>query len=278
MKRALILSGGGARISWMTGVLKCLSETSDTWYDLVCGTSAGALAAPCAALKEIDVLEEFVSTVKKEELLQPRLLAEGPGALWAVVTGADSAYTADGLRDKVLEMLSPERHARLQASGVKAVVCAVGLNSGTTYYFTSDCGRAEFANAILMSATIPCAMPVVGDCVDGGVREILPLEYAVQNGCTEIDCIVLSPKNQTVKGTPRTLLGVLERTLGLLQDEVLKNDLRVGKLLAMWLNTKIRVLRIPEFYTSALNFTPRVMRELVKKGYEYASENNWEVL
>ena len=274
MKRGLTISGGGARGAWAVGVLKRLNETSDKWYNLVCGTSTGALVCPCAALREIDDIERFYVTAKKEELLQPRLLAEGPSALWAGVTGADSVYTTEGLRVKVDEMLSPERWKRLRAGSVKAVVCAVGLNSGQTHYYRSDeCGRKEFTTGILMSASIPCMMPVVGNCVDGGVREILPLEYVVDHGCTEIDCIVLSPKKQAVKHTPTTLLGVLERTLGLLQAEILKNDLRVGRGFAMWLNTKIRMFRIPEFYCSALDFTPAKMRMMVDKGYEYASKH-----
>jgi NTE family protein len=281
MKRGLILSGGGARISWMTGVLKRLKETQPWDYRVVCGTSAGALAAPCAALGEIDALEEFVVNTKKDDVLQPRLLAEGPSAMWAVVTGADSVYTTSGLRKKIDEMLSPERWKRLQECDCEAVVCNVGLGDGDVNYPNSKLitNRTSFVLSILASASIPVAMPPVGHVlVDGGVREILPLEYAVEDGCTEIDCIVLSPKDLPPRRVPRTLLGILERTLDLLQAEVLKNDLQIGELLAMWLNTKIRVLQMPEFYTSALNFTPSIMRELVRKGYEYAQDGNWRTL
>ncbi|HEY8939079.1 MAG TPA: patatin-like phospholipase family protein, partial [Cellvibrio sp.] len=49
MKRALILSGGGARAAYQVGVLKALAEILpadiDNPFPIICGTSAGAINA-----------------------------------------------------------------------------------------------------------------------------------------------------------------------------------------------------------------------------------------
>ena len=44
-KRAIVLSGGGAKGAWGVGVVKALME-QDITYDIAIGTSTGSLMAP----------------------------------------------------------------------------------------------------------------------------------------------------------------------------------------------------------------------------------------
>ncbi len=60
-KTAIVLSGGGARGAFEAGVLKQLSQTKK--FDIVCGTSIGAINAALTAQQSFDELEQLWSTI-----------------------------------------------------------------------------------------------------------------------------------------------------------------------------------------------------------------------
>ena len=76
MKSALILSGGGARAAYQAGVLKAVSELcpdkSRNPFDIICGTSSGALNAAKLACDAKD----FSGAVLALELLWSELSSE----------------------------------------------------------------------------------------------------------------------------------------------------------------------------------------------------------
>mgnify|MGYP001388253301 CR=1 FL=1 len=60
-KNAIVLSGGGARGSFEAGVLRKLSERKK--FDIVCGTSIGAINGALTAQEAFDELEQLWSTI-----------------------------------------------------------------------------------------------------------------------------------------------------------------------------------------------------------------------
>jgi predicted acylesterase/phospholipase RssA len=69
-RHALVLTGGGARGSYQAGVLAGLVETGRT-YDIICGTSIGAINGALLAQGNIAVLADLWSNIGRFRLLQP---------------------------------------------------------------------------------------------------------------------------------------------------------------------------------------------------------------
>ena len=60
-KTALVLSGGGARGAFEAGVIRELSKRKT--FDIVCGTSIGAINAALTAQQAFDALDRLWSTI-----------------------------------------------------------------------------------------------------------------------------------------------------------------------------------------------------------------------
>jgi len=71
-KRALVLSGGGAKGAFTAGVVKYLMVEFGLNFDLVVGTSTGALIAPLVASQDIANLIHFYENVEQQDILKDR--------------------------------------------------------------------------------------------------------------------------------------------------------------------------------------------------------------
>src|SRR5690606_32646465 len=69
MKKALVISGGGSKGAFAVGVYKHLIENYSLDFDVLVGTSTGALIVPLAALGKTDLLEELYTTQKTENIV-----------------------------------------------------------------------------------------------------------------------------------------------------------------------------------------------------------------
>jgi predicted acylesterase/phospholipase RssA len=84
---------------------------------------------------------------------------------------------------------------------------------------------------MLASAAMPFAIAPVTlgkhQLVDGGVVDIAPLRAAVAAGATDALVIMMSPlKSKGPEGRLKNLLSVGLRSLALLEDEIVRNDVR----------------------------------------------------
>ena len=70
--RVLITSGGGAKGAFTVGVLNYLkNEKQITHFDLISGTSTGALIASLASVGKIDELKEVYLNTTNANILEP---------------------------------------------------------------------------------------------------------------------------------------------------------------------------------------------------------------
>lgn len=169
-----------------------------------------------------------------------------------IVRGAEHArsmYRPGPIVDRLLdpEVFDP---ARVATSGVTLRVAVVGLESGELRYVTES-GRlvdrenepvpdepvVDLAEAIRASCAIPAVFPPVRlgseHYVDGGVRETLPTEVAVEHlGATQVYAVVAPPA-----GVPRQesyaqkdmLSIVLRSTAGIMSDEELRDEVEYAR-------------------------------------------------
>lgn len=311
IKRALVLSGGGAKGAFTVGALKYLIVELGMRFDLIIGTSTGSLIAPLVAIRDIANLIHFYENVEQQDILidRPDLFA---------------FLFSDALNDSTpLERLiqrffgEDERYRRLLQSKTEVFITVVNMQTGEVEYGNPHQDpKPVFLKKILASASVPVMMPPVkiggSQYIDGGVKEIAPLSKAIDEGATHIVSIVLYPEvnhRPPVQKEFKSSMEILKRTLELLTDEIVDNDLKVAALYTeairyingikkrgkerLGLNSSqikslfpgdqnpfrgkrtvhLTTIRPEEpLITSSLEFRPDQMREMVDKGYFRAKE------
>jgi predicted acylesterase/phospholipase RssA len=299
MSRALVISGGGAKGAFAVGALKRhASNPANLDFDIVAGTSIGAVIVPFVVAKEIALLEQLFTSLKTKDVVRKlnrvlRMFANG------------YVYNSAELRKRLSENLTPQRAERVLDSRTTttffATVClqtgkvthfhagkAPASTTARAYDLTPIADRTELIDAIMASANMPVLMgPIIkaGDrqYVDGGVRAYAPFEVAIDQGASDIWAIVHSPepKNRPVQGKRyRRLNAVAERTVSLLTEDVGDNDLELAGLKMSAKGIGSHILRPPKdiesvFGIGALEFEPGAMKRLVGHGEDEARKSGW---
>jgi NTE family protein len=130
--------------------------------------------------------------------------------------------------------------ANLRASPATLTVGAVNLVTGDIRYATP--GSPNIVAYVYASTAIPIAMPIVEIAgvpyYDGGLRDIAPLGTAINEGATEIVCIVCQPRSaNTPDFNRKNLLKLVSRIEDIVTTEIVENDLARVK----FVNDVIRV-------------------------------------
>lgn len=232
-KNALVVSGGGSRGAFAVGAIEALRQAGRT-FDLVAGTSTGALIAPLVVTDDMPLLRSLYSSVRTEDIIRKRSALE--------ILLKDALYDSHPLWSLINSFITEERYQAIVASDVELFVATVSLQTGAVTYWNQHMDglitRRTLMRAMFASASIPVLMPPVqilegGDQhVDGGVREMAPLKIAIDHGATDLYAIVLEPE----RGAPsdeeyRFIVKTLMRTINLFTEEVLLNDVRLAQLI-----------------------------------------------
>lgn len=128
---------------------------------------------------------------------------------------------------------------RARASGIKLRLAVVGLGSGALHHVT-EAGEilgtegevVDLIDAAIASASIPVVFPPrkLGNdyYVDGGIREALPMQAALDAGATEIYAITATqPTAPLGSFEDATLMDIGMRAVGdIMVDEITAGDLR----------------------------------------------------
>lgn len=223
---AIVLSGGGAKGAFQVGVLDELVTNRGVRIDIAVGTSTGAIQALAVAQDDIPKLLALWSGLRRNSDVYLKRPLGAAGAL----LGSRSIYDARGLKRLLRDAADEDR---LRASGRKLRLGVVNL--GTGIFRTIDESVPGIDNWVYAS----CAMPVFFEplktrdsagreeqWVDGGVRDVTPLDSAMELNPRGIIIVRASPKPRP--GTPRTygnLIDIGLRAVSILQSEVSMNDL-----------------------------------------------------
>lgn len=250
-KRAVVMSGGGARGAFELGALDFLINDRKLDFEVIAGVSVGALnAAVLAQGKGYFGLRDRLETLKQmwfgiegnDDVYRERFLGKV-----LVFLSKDSIYDPEPIKEKIARYLDP---AALEASGKQFRAGDVSLESGA--YRSIDQRSGDVRDRVLASATMPVAfppVPVAGEhAVDGGVRNITPLKEAFAGleaaggGRPEDpdEMYVLLASPLAVKSAAGTrwsngrVIGL--RALDILLNEIFREDLE----LAMAVNQSVR--------------------------------------
>lgn len=206
-KKALVLSGGGARGAYQAGVLKFLKEMN--WEpDLICGTSVGAVnavAMGCELTTEEIIL--LWKAIEKNHVY--RISFWKQIQYYLTRKGFVPIMDTDPLKNLLLQHFDL---AKLRRSPVEIIITAVNIITSQLKFFNNKVIDIEH---VLASSAIPILFPwQYIDGVpywDGGVMANTPILPALERGVKEIIVVLLSPVGGQKLPLPNTRRQALER-------------------------------------------------------------------
>lgn len=294
--KALVLGGGSLKGSWQLGVAKAVIE-SGFKPDMIYGISAGALngsymVSAAGKYEKENIAINWTQVIEDLEEFWHNNISkpEDIGILKSKFSlGIDTLFSRfDGLLDteplyaKIKHNISLDN---LRKSTVKLKIGAVDINSGLMHYLGPD--EEHFHDYLRASSSIPIIMPGIqigGDhkkvFLDGGLREVVPLKKAIEDGATDIYAIAthtqhpdLSPVNY------RSLLSLIERMKDISVNQFENSDLEWAERLSKDLvsvgdftikkKLNIKVIRPQKSLNLDLTkFTIKDIKRNIQAGYE----------
>lgn len=272
-RTALVISGGTARGAYAAGLLNTLFTRFPELaghVSIFSGTSTGSLIAPALALYCVDPVANaplLDLVVRRYEVPSTEAFLDEPATRWwrfvrwvaKRFLGEDSARTlahvaetgamvdASPLWRTVEAEYTDERLGALFAARDRVQVfvnCVSAQTGGLVTFSSADPGMtaARFRKAVFASCMQPIVMPLVPvgseDLMDGGVRDVVPVEAAFHGGATRVLALALFPDGDGVPvpgpfSGRAHLVQLAERVVfGLLDAEVQDDDVLQARLLA----------------------------------------------
>lgn len=218
MKHAVVMSGGGAAAAFQVGVLHAM-DIRNVKIDAMYGTSAGALNATGYAFAGSDKLLKMW-----EEIGSWRdLWSINP---WVMVGRGSGLLNSKPLRAKI------DKFCR--GRGPKCPVCVTKVDLTTGELVYSYAGNVDFRESVEASAALPGIIsPIRKRYSDGGIREVLPLKKAIDEGADKISVILCHPwsRMMDVWVTDEGFMGFFSAALradSIRSHEVLKDDINTA--------------------------------------------------
>ncbi len=204
MKKAIVLAGGGAKGAYQAGFMKAIDESK--WdYQIVTGTSIGALNACLLAQKDIDVLLHLWETVDEKDIFSNELPTIG-GYLETMLDQSHLAISffktyvkekgADITPLKYLIRRLLKEDVLLQSS-IDFGLCTVRYPSLKPLYITKEeMPRQHIYDYLLASASCFPLFPIHHfdnqSYIDGGYFDNVPIDLALAMGADEVLVIDLA--------------------------------------------------------------------------------------
>jgi len=279
-RRALIISAGGSRGAFAVGAIRALEEKGMLNFALVAGSSTGALIAPLVAINDIATLRRVYTSTSTKQVIRKRCL------LWAVLFG-NSLYDTRPLKRLIDTFLPDQAAEAVLKSPMRVALACTQLQTGEVVFFSNRAAEHDtlrdriipltspemLRTAMLASCNQPILMPpiTIGDrqYMDGGIRDISPVEVALLEGIRDITVINLSPEKTAPDEREFTkLLPIMGRALRLMISEIGEGDLEKARLAG----ARLTVIRPQaELNKDPMVFDPREMQAMMELGYAAAN-------
>lgn len=265
--KVLVLSGGGAKGAYQLGCIEGLVARGHYW-DAIVGISVGALNAAGMAFLDIERMKDVWFSIKSpKDIIAQNFILTLP---WK--KGVYSIAPLEKLLKNTfrLEVMFPK---------MDAYAGYVDLASSKVNYQMLGQSTQENIKAILASSAMPVIMEPVGMLVDGGVRDIVPLKYAIKElKADQITVISCSPYSREISQNWRMrspkIIKTLVRTIDIMASEIMWTDLELCK--ARNADPRFRSVSV-EIYApdhapvlDALDFEPDLIKQAYSRGLKMA--------
>jgi len=298
--RALVLGGGSLKGAWQVGVIHAILDTGFK-PEMIYGISAGALNGSFmvneAGKQHLekgkinwDLVNKKLLQFWLENITQPSdigvLKSKFSLGIDTLLSRFDGLIDTNPLHEKLKKYLDV---TTMRKSPIKLKVGAVNINSGEMHY--TDPLEQHFLDYLRASSSLPFIMPAIqigGDhrqaYMDGGLREVVPLRKAIEDGATEIYCVATHPKNKPLEQfNYRSFFSLIERIKDITVNQFENNDIEWAENYAenygsigpfsLTKKIKLKVIRPKEpLQIELTDFTTNDVKEIIKKGYEYGHE------
>ena len=280
MSQILVLAGGSVKGAFQAGVIKALFEKGYQ-PDAIYGVSAGSLNA-AYLVNQFGQQANSGTPISYPQAAQDlwdfwELRITSPACLSKPFNIFQLGWTALTKKFKGLVDTSPLRNLlsevlqdrNLQASPVGLKVGAVNIMEGSMHYV--DPSFENFQDYLMASSAVPILMPVVkiqGEkrkCyLDGGLRDVAPLQKAINDGATEV--VVIACHTEMIEGgdfDSGDLLALVDRVMDIAVNEILNADLRLQRS-----EVKLTIIRPSQPLSIDIQrFTKMDIRRMLEMGY-----------
>lgn len=289
--RALVISGGGSKGAFAGGVADYLINEAKRDYDILVGTSTGSLLVPLLAIEEVAKLKKAYTNVVPRDIynINPfRVSKLDNGELKTSINhfntirmflkGKKTFGETKNLRKTIERVLSEEDFNIIKRSDKKVIVTVSNLTTTRVEYkYLSECSYEDFCDWMWASSSFVPFMSLVEkngfDYADGGFGNYVPIQEAIDVGATEIDVVVLKPRQQSLEHLKSynafdTLTQVLQFTLA----QIAYDDIMIGHLESIYNNNvKVKFFFTPHLLTKySFYFDPLQMKQWWQEGYDHA--------
>ncbi len=256
MKRALILSGGGAKGAFTVGALSKLEERGINAFDVISGASTGALIAALICANRLQILRDVYRSVQNSDILNPQNIVQN-----LLATNPPRPYLFDStpLEQIIDQHVTESVYQDIRTSSSTLCLTAINLQTGRPTIFSSKRidstmyyeaitirNHGHLKKALLASSNQAAFLPPVTipvnnknfQFVDGGNREVVPTRVVANLmppgpnlpnlPSNEIYLISNNPRNITDgKEQYKSFLDVLFRAISIFVQDVRENDINV---------------------------------------------------
>lgn len=267
MKRALVLSGGGAKGAFQYGALSYILEhqagdlTPNQYFNVISGVSVGALNGVMLAQNRFEALSELWSVVSREDVYTGHLTLLR--IFWRLLTRKMGILNAKPLKQMV------KRHVSLKDidhSHCDYSFGTVSLDTGKYYALHAKDfnDNNEFAKGVIASATMPVVWPPVKSVttrsgqiykqlIDGGIRNVSPLGDVINGNPDEVVIINCNSEDfQPYANLAKNMLKIARRAL----TEITLNEIFLQDVRAFLHINNIITQLPPEVIVKKLDGTP----------------------
>lgn len=240
---ALITSGGGAKGAFSVGALLKLAELGVVRYDLISGTSTGALIAALATIGDFKTLETVYLSVTNDDVLNKQNIVAN------FLANKSYLYSTDPLTKMIDTHITKNVFDKIMASTTILCLTAISLQSGNTTVFCTKAippskkydvivikTHQQLKDALLASGSQAGFLPPVTietskgkeQFVDGGNREVIPSSVVVDLEPQQVFVLSNNP-SKLFTGKPnysnKGILDVTLRAISIFIQDVRENDI-----------------------------------------------------
>ena len=292
MKKALVISGGGSKGAFAGGVAEFLLSKFKN-YSLFVGSSTGSLLVPLLAIGKINKLKDIYSNVCQHHIFSSnpfKIKRDVQGhyvikinhlkVLLQFIKGRKTFGESKNLYKIIKNGYTAQDHQELIKSGKSVIVTVSNLTTNEVEYKKIETYPYEDAlDWIWASANVVPFMSLLVkngyEYADGGFGTTAPTQKAIDEGCCDIDAIIL--ENQDKKfHVPPSINGfdLLVKVLSFSTNQLIKNDISIANLSALHKKVHLHLFFPPRVLTyNALVFEPSQMKQWWDDGYQYAKGN-----
>lgn len=267
IKKALILSGGGSKGAFQVGVLESLLQRHT--FDLICGTSVGAINGWMVAQNKLPELKNFWLNIKKRS----DILKLNYKSAFKMFSGEPLSFFNLDIIKNLMNSVGKEF-----APQTNLIVGATNLETGE--YTEANQNDPNLFDFVIASASVPIVFPPVkingATYVDGGLRNNTPLMAAIKAGAEEIH-VILNDKMYTKRnGSYTNIIDVTMRSYEIMIDNLLRKDVKLcmdRNYLPQYRVINLKIYEPEEQLGSFLDFNKKTIDKAIEMGIKAGEIN-----